>query len=70
MTALIGAGEPGRASLPADGLSVLLISAFDLGHQPFGQRLRRRGSLPTGRRWRAWISRCRSWMTTQYARLT
>ena len=36
MTALIGAGEPGRASLPADGLSVLLRSAFDLGHQPFG----------------------------------
>lgn len=36
MTVLIGTGEPGRASLPADGLRVLLISAFDLGHQPFG----------------------------------
>src|SRR5580658_6253454 len=28
--------EPGGAGLPAAGLRVLLISAFDLGHQPFG----------------------------------
>jgi radical SAM superfamily enzyme YgiQ (UPF0313 family) len=36
MTLLASAGEPGGAGLPARGLRVLLISAFDLGHQPFG----------------------------------
>jgi radical SAM superfamily enzyme YgiQ (UPF0313 family) len=37
MTLLTGTGEPGGAGLPAGaGPGVLLISAFDLGHQPFG----------------------------------
>jgi len=37
MTSLVAATEPGRSGLPASaGLRVLLISAFDLGHQPFG----------------------------------
>jgi radical SAM superfamily enzyme YgiQ (UPF0313 family) len=37
MTLLTGPGEPGSAGLSAGaGPAVLLISAFDLGHQPFG----------------------------------
>jgi radical SAM superfamily enzyme YgiQ (UPF0313 family) len=36
MTLMTGTGEPGGAGLAAGGLRVLLISAFDLGHQPFG----------------------------------
>lgn len=36
MALLSGIGESGSAGVPAGGLRVLLISAFDLGHQPFG----------------------------------